>query len=140
MDGQMPPSSTCSGNSSIVPLYSFPSNRNVTGILSIECELITIHDLRQMKGRRYDNLRDMLQIGAIRKFSNIFTWVPKTIIRQHIGTSSERINKLTENPSDFKLREIYEIAKLIGYDPKKLLLMAAEEMDSTQKENPDAPH
>lgn len=89
-----------------------------------------------MKDARYDTVRDMLEVGAIRKFSDIFTWIPKTIIRKHIATSGQRMDKLKENPAWFTLHELYQIADLIGYDKKKLVNMALEEMDAIDKENP----
>ncbi len=85
-----------------------------------------------MKDPRYDTVRGLLEAGAIKKFSDIFDWIPKTIVRVDIRTNSKRINKLAENPAGFTLNEIYEIASLIGFDHKKLLMMAAEEVDSIE--------
>ncbi|WP_255553062.1 hypothetical protein [Longitalea arenae] len=43
------------------------------------------------------------------------------------------MKKLTENPAMWKLEEIYKLADLIGYDAKKLLMMAAKEGEQTRK-------
>lgn len=97
-----------------------------------------ISEICEMKDPRYDTVKGLLEAGAIKKFSDIFEWIPKTTIRVDIATNGKRINKLTENPGGFQLIEIYQIAMLIGYDPKKLLTMAAEELDSLEKNSTKA--
>lgn len=84
---------------------------------------------------RYETVRGLLEAGAIKKFTDIFDWIPKTVVRQDINTNGKRINKLAENPSGFTLNEVYQISSLIGYDTKKLVNMALDEMHELEKNN-----
>jgi hypothetical protein len=90
-----------------------------------------------MRDPRYDTVKALLQQGEIKTFSEIFDWIPKSVVRQDLSTSNKRITKLSLNPGGFKLQDIYQIAILIGYDPKKLLLLAAAEYATQQTDTPE---
>lgn len=88
-----------------------------------------------MRDPRYNTIKGLLKAGAIKKFTDIFTWIPHTVVARDFGTMNTRMKKMTQDPSLWKLQEIYKLAELIGYDPKKLALMAVSEVE--EMKNPD---
>jgi hypothetical protein len=81
------------------------------------------------KDSRYDTINKLLKSGEIKKFTDIFTWIPYTIVAKDFGTNNNRMKKMKADPSLWQLQEIYKLAELIGYDKKKLALMAVEEVE-----------
>ncbi len=87
----------------------------------------------EMTDARFDTIKSLLRSGEIKKFTEIFEWIPHSTIAKEFRTNNNRMKKLTENPAMWKLEEIYKLADLIGYDAKKLLMMAAKEGEQTRK-------
>jgi hypothetical protein len=81
------------------------------------------------KDSRYDTINKLLKSGEIKKFTDIFTWIPYTIVAKDFGTNNNRMKKMKDDASLWQLGEIYTLAELIGYDKKKLALMAVEEVE-----------
>lgn len=80
-----------------------------------------------MKDPRYKVVKILLKTGHIKTFSEIYKYIPKTVIRNVIGTSGTRMDALVEDPGGYRVNELFKIAGLIGYDPFKFALMALEE-------------
>jgi hypothetical protein len=80
------------------------------------------------KDPRYNAVLGLLKAGEIKKFTGIFTWIPYTVVAKDFGTNNNRMKKMKSDPSLWQLQEIYKLAELIGYDKKKLALMAVEEV------------
>jgi hypothetical protein len=85
---------------------------------------------------RYSTIKGLLDAGAIKKFTEIFEWIPHSTVAQDFKTSNRRMKEMTNDPGRWKIEEIWELADLIGYDKKKLALMALKE--SQEKEDPGA--
>lgn len=102
-----------------------------TGTQAGHCykEYCPFPDLRPMKDPRYDTIRGLLKAGAIKQFTDIFTWIPHTVVAQDFGTNNNRMKKMKDDPSLWTLEEVYKLAELIGCDPKKLGLMAVEQVE-----------
>lgn len=83
--------------------------------------------LPHMKDPRYDTIKGLLKAGAIKKFTDIFLWIPHSTIAKEFGTNNSRMKKMTQDPNRWEIGEIYKLADLIGWDKKKLVLMAMEE-------------
>lgn len=88
-----------------------------------------------MRDQRYDTIKKLLKAGGIKKFTDIFAWIPHTVIARDFGTMNTRMKKMTQDPALWKLAEIYKLAELIGCDKKKLCLMAVEEVEERLGEN-----
>lgn len=80
-----------------------------------------------MNDPRYKTIHGLLLAGEIKIFTSIFTWIPYSVVALDLGTSKPRMKKMVVNSSLWTLGEVYRLADLIGYDKKKLLLMAGEE-------------
>lgn len=77
---------------------------------------------------RYNAIKGLLQAGVITRFTDIFTWIPPSVVARDLHTNGTRLKRMIKNPEEFQLKEIYAIAHLIGCDPKKLGLMAVAEI------------
>lgn len=80
-----------------------------------------------MNDPRYLTIRGLLKEGQISTFTGIFAWIPYTVLARDFGTNNNRMKKMVADPSLWTLAEIYKLADLIGYDKKKLLMMAGAE-------------
>jgi hypothetical protein len=83
---------------------------------------------------RYDTIKGLLQAGAIVRFTDIFDWIPPTVVAKDLHTNGTRLKRMIKNPEEFQMKDINTIAKLIGCDPRKLGLMAVAEVKE-KKEN-----
>lgn len=76
---------------------------------------------------RYDTIKGLLQAGAITRFTDIFAWIPATVVAKDLHTNGTRMKRMIKNPEEFQVKDINAIAHLIGCNPKKLGLMAVIE-------------
>ena len=90
-------------------------------------------DLRPMKDPRYQTIQGLLKAGAIKQFTDIFTWIPYTVLATDYGTNNNRMKKMIKDPSLWQLMDIYKLAELIEYDAKKLALMAVDQVEGMKK-------
>jgi hypothetical protein len=90
-----------------------------------------------MKDPRYSTLKGLLKAGAIKQFTDIFAWIPPTVVANDFGTNNARMKKMKDDPSLWTLAEIYQLAEWIGYDKKKLALMAVDQVELMKKQSPD---
>jgi hypothetical protein len=91
-----------------------------------------------MKDPRYETIKGLLKAGAIEKFTDIFNWIPPTVVARDFSTNNNRMKKMVADPSLWQLQELYKLADLIGYDAKKLALMALEQgREKSNEVDPD---
>lgn len=82
-----------------------------------------------MLDHRYDTIKGLLKAGAIKQFTDIFNWIPPTVVAKDFGTNNNRMKKMAADPSLWQLAEIYKLAEWIGCDKKMLALMAVEQVE-----------
>lgn len=87
-----------------------------------------------MTDPRYSTIHGLLKAGAIQKFTDIFVWIPHTALAKEYRTNNARMKKMVADPALWKLSELYKLADLIGWDKKKLVLMAMEEVEMKKPE------
>jgi len=85
---------------------------------------------------RYNVIKDLLEAGAIKKFTDIFIWIPYTIVADDFKIGHNKMKNLKSDPSLWKLSEINKLADLIKCNCEALSKMANKE--AQEKENPDA--
>ena len=74
----------------------------------------------------------MIDSGHIKEFRQIFDYIPKSIIREELGTSNDRISRLIENVKEFKLEEILTISELLRTDFSKTVQTACTQILNEQ--------
>jgi len=90
--------------------------------------------LRLMKDPRYSTIQGLLKENQIDKFTDIFNWIPYTVVANDFSTNHNRMKKMIADPSLWTLEEIYRLADLIGFNRLKLLMMAGEQGERMRKE------
>lgn len=63
------------------------------------------------KHNGYDLVRPMFTIGELKAFSDIFKYVPKTVVAGDLGKEKGRFNSLIEDPGDFLIQELMKLAE-----------------------------
>lgn len=82
-----------------------------------------------MKDPRYETIKGLMKAGAIKQFTDVFTWIPPTVVAKDFGTNNNRMKKMKDDPSLWQLAEIYQLAELIECDKKMLALMAVDQVE-----------
>lgn len=77
--------------------------------------------MQYWKDPRYDLIETMIQIGKIRTWSDIFTYIPKTVVAKDLGKKVDRFNELVADPAQFRLYEIESLACFFEIDIEVLL-------------------
>lgn len=66
------------------------------------------------KDNRYDVIKTMIEAGKITEFSQLFGYIPKSVMAADLNSSYRRLMRLAKQLDDLKVTEIYAISKLIG--------------------------
>lgn len=92
-----------------------------------------------MKDPRYETIKGLMKAGAIKQFTDVFTWIPPTVVAKDFGTNNNRMKRMKDDPSLWTLQEIYRLAELIECDKKMLALMAIDQVERVNRaeKNPD---
>jgi hypothetical protein len=69
---------------------------------------------------RYDVIRTMFDQGEIRSLSDIFQFVPKTVVAGDLGKKVARFNTILNRPGSFTLKDIYLLGHLCGLTERQV--------------------
>jgi hypothetical protein len=77
---------------------------------------------------RYDYIKPMIDKGAIKVFSDIFTHVPKTVVARDLGKKGDRFTQLiTKELDGFTLRDLFLMANFCGIKETQMLDLVMKE-------------
>lgn len=76
------------------------------------------------KDNRYKTVNILINGGHIKTFSEIFNYIPPSIVCKDFGTNYNRFTKLIDSPSNFKLRELYTIASFFEIEEDIMITLA----------------
>lgn len=65
------------------------------------------------KDERYEGVKKLIESGHITEFKQIFTYLPKTVMAQDLGTNNNRMTRLIERTELLTLQELSRIGELI---------------------------
>ena len=88
--------------------------------------------MKKLKDARYDIIKLLIETGKITTISDIFIYIPKTIVYQELGVNFKRFVRAITDPSIFKLGELRELGEMFGVDAKIIVDMAYEQMTYEQ--------
>jgi hypothetical protein len=80
-----------------------------------------------IKDTRYNIARIFIEKGEITTISQIFDYIPKSVVSHELKTNNNRFTRLINDPLEFKLVELSKIAKAIGVETKVLVNMALQD-------------
>ncbi len=76
---------------------------------------------------RYDLIRPMITEGKIISFTDIFKYIPKTIVARDLGKKVDRFTDLMNRVEKFTLEELFQIARNCEIPRMQILKLAEEE-------------
>jgi hypothetical protein len=71
--------------------------------------------------KRYESIKFMIETGHITEFSQIFHYIPKSLLGKYLHTNNPRMTRLVTNVDDLTVHEIYRISKLFNVDFSKII-------------------
>lgn len=83
---------------------------------------------------RYGSIKVLIESGHVRTIKEIFLFIPKTTVYKDLGVNFNRFDRAILNPYIFRLQELFDLAKLIGVEAKKLLELACAQIDTNEKQ------
>lgn len=72
----------------------------------------------------YNIAKRLIQAGDIKSLKDVFEVLPGTVVARDLGMQYLRLQGMIDNVQDFRLRELYLLAQLIGVEGRVLLLLA----------------
>jgi hypothetical protein len=79
------------------------------------------------KDERYIGVKKLIESGHITEFKQIFTYLPKTVMAQDLGTNNNRMTKLIERTELFTLEELNRIGDLIDISFESVNALASNQ-------------
>jgi EAL domain-containing protein (putative c-di-GMP-specific phosphodiesterase class I) len=74
-----------------------------------------------MKDKRYATVKILIEAGHVTSLTEIFDTLPRSVVIKDFGTNYVRFSRLMENPDQFKLKELFTLAKLFDIDEMKMV-------------------
>ncbi|HEX9509724.1 MAG TPA: hypothetical protein VF939_04545 [Puia sp.] len=76
---------------------------------------------------RYDLIKPMIIGGKIKTFTDIFKFIPKTVVATDLGKKVDRFTELMNRIEGFTLEELFMMAKFCDLDESQMLQLAENE-------------
>ena len=89
----------------------------------------------EQQDHRYPTIKPMLDQGRIKKLTDIFTYIPKTVLAQDIGKNLKRLNDLLERLENFTVKDLFVIGNLCSLSRREMFLLLDAEFDFREENN-----
>ena len=96
------------------------------------------------RDNRYTIIEPMIAAGRIVTFTDIFKFIPKTVVANDMGKKVDRFNELMARVEKFTLEDLYIIARFCAIEEATILELANNEYlkrkgrsPKTKKEEPE---
>lgn len=66
------------------------------------------------KDNRYDVIKVMIEAGKITEFSQLFEYIPKSVMAIDLNSSYRRLTRLGKQLDKLEMGEMHAISKLVG--------------------------
>ena len=91
--------------------------------------------LAMAQDKRYSTVRFLIEGGHITLFSQIFETIPLSVVAIDYGSNYVRFKRLVENPSRFRLKDIFILANLFGIPEMKMISLIAGPLLKNKRKN-----
>jgi hypothetical protein len=82
-----------------------------------------------MEDHRYPTIKPMLEQGRIRKLTDIFIYIPRTVLANDMGRNLKRLNELLDRLENFTIKDLLLIGGLCSLTRKEMLALLEAEFD-----------
>lgn len=93
--------------------------------------------VREIKDERYQTVKLFWDAGRIKTFEDIFRKIPKTVVGEDLGMKATQMTTFMNNPVDFKMVKLLQLARLIEVDYLPLVELAAKQSLAYWQAHPD---
>jgi hypothetical protein len=76
---------------------------------------------------RYDLIEVMIAKGNITQLSDIFKYIPKTVVAKNLGIKVARFSAMIKKVQKFRLEELFQIARHCKITRMRILQLAEAE-------------
>lgn len=83
----------------------------------------------EQQDHRYPTIKPMLDQGRIKKLTDIFIYIPRTVLAQDIGKNLKRLNELLDRPENFMIKDLLLIGNLCTLSRREMLLLLDAEFE-----------
>ena len=81
----------------------------------------------------YRIAKRLIEAGDIKDIRSVFEVLPGTVVARDLGVQYMRLLAMVDNVEDFRLRELYLLAQLIGIEGRVLILLADTQREVDKK-------
>jgi hypothetical protein len=78
---------------------------------------------------RYHTIKPMLDQGRIKKLTDIFSFLPKTVLAENMGKNLKRLNELIDRLENFTIKDLLLIGNLCSLSRQEMLALLEAEFD-----------
>jgi hypothetical protein len=77
---------------------------------------------------RYELIRIMYDAGKISQLSDIFKYIPKTIVAYDAGMNLDQLSQRLRDPKKWVVRQLFRVGQLCDLTEDEMLRLAMEEV------------
>jgi hypothetical protein len=85
--------------------------------------------------RRYEYIEPMYSKGNIRVFSDIFKFIPYTVVARDLGYRSDRFKEQLTRLDEFTLKKLFAVARICGITEQQVVALVLVEWKLGRDEN-----
>ena len=86
-----------------------------------------------VKDARYTAVQSLITVGKIQKFSDIFKYIPKTIVARDLGLNYRSFVGKVNAPNRFGVLDILKLAEYIDCPPGKIFDLIVADIPTKKK-------
>src|ERR1700743_1370024 len=83
----------------------------------------------EQQDHRYPTIKPMLDQGRIKKLTDIFIYIPRTVLANDLGKNLKRLNELLDRLENFTIKDLLIIGNLCSLNRREMLLLLDAEFD-----------
>jgi hypothetical protein len=86
-----------------------------------------------VKDDRYLSVQTMIEANRIQKFSEVFKYIPKTIVARDTGHNYKAFVGRIIKPGNFTIDDIHKLSALFGTSPSKVFELVSADYPVKKK-------
>jgi hypothetical protein len=83
----------------------------------------------EQRDHRYPTIKPMLDRGKIKSFSDIFLYLPKSVLAADLGKNLKRFNELLLHVEGFTIKDLVVMSNLCGLTRMEMFRLIDEEFE-----------
>lgn len=85
--------------------------------------------------KRYNTVRILIEGGHVTGFAGIFEVIPLSVVALDFGSNYVRFKRLVNNPSRFRLKDIFILASIFGISEMAMIDLIIATIKNKRKNN-----